>query len=437
MISVGDPRFTFLNAASNYGDGGIAMATIPGREVTTPAQTIPNDANASGRSFGENELHMLREVLERGVLISQAGPVVPQLERAFAHWAGAAHCVAVGSGTAALHTAIAAVDPKPGDEIISSPITDMGGVMPILYQGAVPVFADVDPRTCNMTPAAVERCITSRTRAIIVTHLFGNPADMDGMMALAAKHGLMVIEDAAQAFGATYRGRQVGTIGHIGCFSLQQGKHITCGEGGLVVTHDPALARFMKLFHDKGWPFGEDNPDHEFLGLNYRMTELQGAVALAQVGRLDEFVEHRRAMADRLTSKLRHVEGLVCPTDGADSRHVHWRYALRVELPLTNKDLDRVSNALRDVGARTAPRYTQKLAFEYGFLKHRRMFGGSGFPFVGPQRDGTTEPVYDRAAFPGAVAGLERLLCIAMNEKFDAAIIDHIAGTIIEALAVA
>lgn len=410
------------------------MATIPSNAITNSTVTIPNDANASGRSFGETEINMLREVLERGTLVSQAGPVVPQLERAFAHWAGSEHCVAVASGTAALHTAIAAVDPKPGDEIISSPITDMGAVMPILYQAAIPVFADVDPRTCNITAETIEARITHRTRAIIVTHLFGKPADMDGIMAVAEKHGVVVIEDAAQAFGAMHRGRQVGTIGHIGCFSLQQGKHITCGEGGLVVTNDAALARFMKLYHDKGWPFGEDGPDHEFLALNYRMTELQGAVALGQMGRLDEFIEHRRAMADRLTSKIRHIDGLVCPTDGAETKHVHWRYALRVEEPLTNADLDKLSNALRDSGARTAPRYTQKLAFEYGFLKNRRMFGGSGFPFVGPQRDGAVEPVYDRSAFPGAVNGLQRLLCIAMNERFTEAHVDQIAATIIEAL---
>ncbi|MCA9255032.1 MAG: DegT/DnrJ/EryC1/StrS family aminotransferase [Phycisphaerales bacterium] len=410
------------------------MATIPSQSNQSKTAAVPNDANASGRSFGATELEMLREVLERGTLVSQAGPVVPQLERAFAKWCGASFCTAVSSGTAALHTAIAAVDPAPGDEIISSPITDMGAVMPILYQGAIPVFADVDPRTCNVTPATIEARITHRTKAIIVTHLFGNPVDMDGVMAIAAKHNLKVIEDAAQGFGATFKSRLVGTLGHIGCFSLQQGKHITCGEGGFVVTNDEKTARFMKLYHDKAWPFGEENPDHEFLALNYRMTELQGAVALAQLGRLDEFVQHRRDMAARLTAAIEDIEGLVCPRDGAHSTNVHWRYSLRVEAPLTNADLDRLSNALRDMGARTAPRYTQKLAFEYGFLKNRRMFGGSGFPFVGPQRDGAIEPVYERDAFPGAVEGLQRLLCIAMNERFDAHVIDRIAATIREVI---
>lgn len=410
------------------------MATMPSHTNNAATAAVPNDANATGRSFGQTELDLLRDVLERGTLISQHGPVVPQLERAFAKWCGASHCTAVSSGTAALHTAIAAVDPAPGDEIISSPITDMGAVMPILYQGAIPVFADVDPRTCNVTAESVEARITHRTRAIIVTHLFGNPVDMDAVMAVAKRHGVMVIEDAAQGFGATYKGRLVGTIGDIGCFSLQQGKHITCGEGGLVVTNNEKTARFMKLFHDKAWPFGEQNPDHEFLGLNYRMTELQGAVALAQMGRLDEFVQHRREMAKRLTAAIEDIEGLVCPRDTADTTHVHWRYALRVEAPLTNADLDKLSSALRDMGARTAPRYTQKLAFEYGFLKNRRMFGGSGFPFVGPQRDGAMEPVYDRSAYPGAVEGLQRLLCIAMNERFDTNTIDRIAATIREVI---
>lgn len=403
-------------------------------QAPSPAvASLPNDANASGRSFGAREQELLREVLERGGLISQYGTVVPQLEEAFANWIGASHCTAVSSGTAAVHTAIAAVDPAPGDEIITTPITDMGGVMPIVYQAAVPVFADVDPRTCNVTAETIAPCITDRTRAIIVTHLFGWPVDMDPVMDLARERKIPVIEDAAQAFGATYKGRKVGAIGDIGCFSLQQGKHFTCGEGGFVVTNNADLGQFARRYHDKGWGFGDKNPDHYFLALNYRMTELQGAVALAQFPRLDKFIEHRRAMAARLTNALTHVAGITCPGDTDHATHVYWRYAIRIEDPLDGAALDRISAALRAIGARTAPRYTQKLGFEYGFLSERRMFGGSGFPFTGPQRDGAKEPSYSRESFPGAVAGLDRLLCIGWNERYDESVIDLIASTIREA----
>ncbi|MBX3393871.1 MAG: DegT/DnrJ/EryC1/StrS family aminotransferase [Phycisphaerae bacterium] len=410
------------------------MTQIRSSILSTPINIVPNDADASGRSFGEEEIRLIREALDRGVLISQYGTIVPALERAFAQWCDMPHCTAVSSGTAALHTAIAAVDPKPGDEIISSPITDMGAVMPILYQGAIPIFADVDPETCNLTAQTIAARISPRTRAIIVTHLFGLPCDMDPIMALAREHNLIVIEDAAQAFGATYRGRKIGTIGDIGCFSLQQGKHITCGEGGLVVTRDPQRARFMKLFHDKGWGFGDAQPDHEFLGLNYRMTELQGAVAMAQLPRLDEFVAKRRELAARLTAKLSNLAGLVCPPDHHECTHVYWRYSIRLIDPLSSLELDAMSNALRRIGARTAPRYTQKLAFEYGFLRDRKMFGNSGFPFFEAVRANGADLRYDRSAYPGAVNGLEHLLCIGWNERYDESVVDLIATTIQRAI---
>src|SRR6185436_1846800 len=144
---------------------------------------------------------------------------------------------------------------------------------PILAQGAIPVFADVDPSTATVTAETISRCLSSRTRAIVVTHLFGNPCAMRDILSLAETRGLPVIEDCAQAWMARHDGRPVGTMGAIGCFSLQQTKHITTGEGGIIVTRDPTLAKRMLLFINKGWPYGEPGPDHESFGLNYRMTE--------------------------------------------------------------------------------------------------------------------------------------------------------------------
>ena len=199
----------------------------------SPPRPLPSDANSSGRNFGSEELELLQQVLESGTLNCTRGTWVKRFETEFGERYGVSYVRCVTSGTAAIHTAVAAVDPEPGDEIITTPITDMGAITPILYQGAIPIFADVDPLTYNVTAETIAPRITERTRAIIVTPLFGNPCDMDPILELARQRGIPVIEDAAQAFFAEYRGRRTGTMGDIGCFSLQQGKHMTTGEGGI------------------------------------------------------------------------------------------------------------------------------------------------------------------------------------------------------------
>ena len=188
---------------------------------------LPSDQNATGRSFGAEELELLRKVIDSGTLNCTKGTVVREFESRFAKLVGSTSCRTTTSGTAAIHAAVASVDPEPGDEIITTPITDMGGITPILYQTAIPVFADCDPLTYNVTAETIAKKITKRTKAIMVTHLFGNPCDMDPIMELASAKGLPVLEDCAQAYGTTYKGKHVGTIGAIGAFSLQQGKHMT------------------------------------------------------------------------------------------------------------------------------------------------------------------------------------------------------------------
>jgi len=210
-----------------------------------PEVKLPSDQDFSGRTLGEEEIINLAEAVKSGTLTSTKGTFVKQFEEQFKKHLGVKHAHACSSGTAAIHCAVAAVNPEPGDEIITTSITDMGALTPIVYQGAIPVFADVDPRTCNVTAKTIEARISEKTKAICVTHLFGNPCDMHEIMALAKKHNLPVIEDCAQAFMSTSDGKPVGVIGDIGCFSLQQGKHITTGEGGIVVSNNDALARHM------------------------------------------------------------------------------------------------------------------------------------------------------------------------------------------------
>ena len=311
---------------------------------------LPSDADRTGRDLGREELALLREVIESGTLNCTKGTQVKAFEHEFAARYGVPHARAVTSGTAAMHTAIAAIDPEPGDEIITTPITDMGAIAPILYQQAIPIFADVDPVSLNVTPEAVAVRITPRTRAIVATHLFGNPCDVLGIKRLADARGIPVIEDCAQAYLATVGGRLVGTIGAIGAFSLQQGKHMTTGEGGVVITADGGYARWMTLFSDKAWGYGDPRPDHYFLALNYRMTDLQGAVARAQLGKLAGVVARRQRAAERLTALLADVDGLVLPRALPGATHVYWKYPLIVDPAAVRGGADALGAALKARG---------------------------------------------------------------------------------------
>jgi dTDP-4-amino-4,6-dideoxygalactose transaminase len=391
---------------------------------------LPSDQDSSGRSFGEEELELLAEVLRSGTLTSTRGTAVRDLERRFAEMLGSRHSWACASGTAAFHTAVAAIDPEPGDEIVTTPITDMGALAPILYQGAIPVFADVDAATCNVTAETIEPCLGERTRAIVVTHLFGNPCDMGPILELARQWGVPVIEDCAQAFLARDQGRIVGTMGTIGVFSLQQGKHVTCGEGGLVVTDDDALARRMRLFINKAWGYGDPQPDHTFLALNSRLSELQGAVALAQLPRLQSFVERRIANAARLTAALRDLPGIAPPRVRPGSVHSYWRYGLRVDPDVLPGGAVELGARLKVRGIAAAPRYIQKPAFECEVFQRQRTFGASRWPFTLARPEALD---YHGSRFPGVFAALESILVLPWNERFEEEHVDYLAACIHEA----
>jgi dTDP-4-amino-4,6-dideoxygalactose transaminase len=400
-----------------------------------PTLSLPSDADHSGRDLGDAELTLLRAVIDSGTLNCTRGTQVRAFEQAFAARMGVPHARAVTSGTAAIHTAISAIDPEPGDEIITTAVTDMGAITPILYQQAIPVFADVDPRSLNVTPASVAERITPRTRAIIATHLFGNPCDVVGIRRLAAPRGIPVIEDAAQAFCATQDGRPVGTIGDIGAFSLQQGKHMTTGEGGIVVTADAARARWMTLFSDKAWGYGDPAPDHYFLALNYRMTDLQGAVARAQLAKLDGVVARRQARAAQLGELLAGVAGLTLPRALPDATHVFWKYPLIVDPRRIAGGADALGARLKAQGVFCAPRYIQKPAFQCQVLRDRKTFGRSQSPWSDRERQDGTRFTYDAADYPGTMRGLERVLVLPWNEFYTEAHVVFIAAAVQSAVA--
>jgi dTDP-4-amino-4,6-dideoxygalactose transaminase len=396
-----------------------------------PAETttlrLPSDQDASGRTLGEEELALLAQVIHSGTLTSTKGTFVKALERNFAELLGLDHVSACSSGTSALHTAIAAVDPEPGDEIVTSPITDMGALAPILYQGAIPVFADVDPRTCNVTAATIEPCLSARTRAIVVTHLFGNPCDMGPIMALARARSIPVIEDCAQAFLASHDGAPVGTIGAMGCFSLQQGKHITTGEGGLVSTRDPELARRAFLFVNKAWGYGDAQPDHYFLALNCRMSELQGAVAVAQLPKLEWIVRKRIELAAQMTAALAGLPGIETPWVDPKSVHTYWKYCLRVDGSVVPGGAVALARLLAERGISSAPRYIQKPAFMCEVFQKQRTFGRSRFPFTLARPEALD---YNHDRFRGTFEGLDRILVLPWNERYTEEHVSYIATSI-------
>ncbi len=396
----------------------------------TTVLTLPSDQEASGRTLGDEEIALAAEAIRSGTLTSTKGTFVKRLERRFAELLGVKHAWACASGTAAVHTAVAALDPEPGDEIITSPITDMGALAPILYQGAIPVFADVDPHTLNITAATIAARLSPRTRAIMVTHLFGNPCDMDAILALAHARDIAVIEDCAQAFGARYDGRPVGTLGAVASFSLQQGKHVTTGEGGLVATNDDALARRMVLFINKAWGYGDPQPDHYFLALNYRMSELHGAVAVAQLPKLDGVVERRISAAARLTERLRGLRGIVTPRVSPRSVHTYWKYCLQVDGGRVVGGAVELGRRLKERGIASAPRYIQKPAFMCEVFQKQRTFGTSRYPFTLARPEAVD---YDAARFPGTFAGLEGVLVLPWTERYTDEHVDYIADSVREA----
>lgn len=387
---------------------------------------LPSDQNAGGRSLGAEELRLLERVIDSGTLFAPKGNAVRQLEEEFAAWAEVDHAIAVSSGTAAVHAAVAALDPEPGDEIITTSITDIGALTPILYQGAIPVFADVDPRSGNVTPRTVADRISDRTRAIVVTHLFGNPIDIEGVRDAAGS--IPVIEDCAQAFGAEIEGRLVGSLGEIGAFSLQQGKHITSGEGGLVTTSDPDLAKRARLYVNKAWDY-DDPSDHDFLALNYRMSELQGAVGLGQLQKLGDGIETRRRNADLLSSALEPVAGVDPIEQLPGARASFWRFALLVDPELIPGGTDALGARLREIGVPAASRYIKKPAFKTGLFANQRTFGESRWPFTIARPEALD---YSSDLFSGTFGFLERVLVLPWNERFGADHVELLARAVVD-----
>ncbi|MGI8469378.1 MAG: DegT/DnrJ/EryC1/StrS family aminotransferase [Pyrinomonadaceae bacterium] len=393
---------------------------------------LPSDQDISGRTFGAEEIAAVTGVLQSGVLITTKGKYGKLLEKSFAEKLGVKYAYACNSGSAAVHTAIAAINPNPGDEIVTTSITDMGALTPIIFQGAIPVFADVDPKTLNVTAETIERVLSDKTRAIIVTHLFGNPCEMQAIMELADSKNIPVIEDTAQSFLAMCDGKYAGTIGKIGAFSFQQGKQMTTGEGGIVVTNDEAIARRMYLFINKAWGYGDQNPDHYFASLNYRMTELQAAVAYEQLKKLDFSVSQRQKMARLLDEKIADIDGIESYKPAENSTMTYWKFCLRVDDAKIEDGAVGLSKALKTYDVASAPRYVVKPAYKCQIFRDQNTFGDSHYPFNLARPEAVD---YNDDNFQGTIKGLHDVLVLPINEKYEEKHIEFLADSIREAVA--
>lgn len=318
--------------------------------------------------LGKEEADAVREVFESGMLVQ--GEKVGLFEGDFSKYIDVEHAVAVANGTMALDTTLKALKLGPGDEVVTSAFSFIASSNCVLYQGAKPVFADINRRTFNIDPSDVAEKITAKTKAMIPVHLFGQPADMKELNEIAEDYKIALVEDAAQAHGAEYKGRKVGSFGDAGCFSFYATKNMTLGEGGMITTDNEELARRTRLIRDHGQGA---KYDHIILGYNYRMTEALAAVGLVQLRKLEEFNERRRKNAEMLTRGIEKIPGLTPPYVKDAVRHVFCQYVIRVEenYPLNR---DELAEHLRKRGVDVAvhypvPIYKQPIYDELGYGK--------------------------------------------------------------------
>jgi dTDP-4-amino-4,6-dideoxygalactose transaminase len=355
------------------------------------------DLKAQYRSIKPEIDAAIARVLDSGQFV--LGSEVAAFEKEFAAYCGATECIALNSGTSALHLALLAAGVGPGDEVISVPFTFVASVAAVTYNGARPVLVDIDPRSFNMDPAAIEAAITSRTKAILPVHLYGQTADMDSILDVARRHGLIVIEDAAQAHGAKYKGRTAGSVGDLACFSFYPAKNLGAyGEGGAVTTSNPEYARTIRMLRD----WGQDRKYHHVLrGYNYRMEGFQGAILRVKLRHLEEWTEARRSVARKYNHRLAAC-GVELPAEMPWARHVYHVYTLR------SSDRDRLQAALHSEGIQTAIHYAVPVHLQPAYA----------------------DLGYGRGTLPRTEAAAEQVLSLPIYPELSDAAVAEVAGAV-------
>lgn len=315
---------------------------------------------------GAEEAELARDAVARGDISGIFGEYIKEFERVYADFCGTKYAITVSSGTAALHLAMATLNIGPGDEVLVSAFTNMATFFAVLYQGATPIPIDSESDTWNMDIALLEARITPQTKAIIAVHIYGHPVDMDPVLELAKKYNLFVVEDVAEAHGATYKGRNTGGLGHIGCHSFYANKIVTTGEGGMLTVNDDALAARAKLL--KSLAFGVQNKFlHQDVGFNYRLTNVQCAIGVAQMRKINEILRCKKEMAAFYTEALKDEADICLPTEKAYATNVYWMYNIVLTGRLEGKR-EQIMTALKEREIETredfVPYSQQSIVFE-------------------------------------------------------------------------
>ncbi len=426
-------RRSFLAVSS----GVVGASSLPVQEATDESGSDARLALHGGpkaveekvphqHRWGESERERLETMLSQDSLFYWKGPQTSLLIERFRQTCPLKHVMTCSSGTAALHIAVASAGIAPGDEVITSPVTDIGTVIGVLYQQAVPVFADLVGDTYNLDPADVERRITPKTRAIIAVHLAGNPCDMDALKALADRRGLVLIEDCAQAWGARYRGEPIGTSGHIACFSLQNSKHITCGDGGVVASNDERFGPLLQRFGDKGYNRIGGNGLFESFATNYRMSEPQAAVAAAQLDRLEGIASKRARLGNLLNEQIADTPGLVPHGVRPDDRCTYWFSMMRLRPETFQCDRAEFVKALVAEGVPASAGYIPVPLYGNPVFQKHGFFAGR-WPL---KEQGLTTMDYAQVSCPEAEAILETGVRVVVNEAMSEGYMRSVAAAI-------
>lgn len=365
--------------------------------------------------WGEPEVAQLAEAVKQPSLYYWNNQQTKLLAERFQKFHPLKFVQPCSSGSAACHIATAAAGIAPGDEVITAGITDIGTVIGIIFQNAVPVFAELDPLTYNLDPEDVERRITPRTKAIMAVHLSGNPCRLAELKEIADKHKLILIEDCAQGWGARYRGQPLGTIGQIACFSLQDSKHIACGDGGVVATSDPKLGPLLTKFGDKATNRANFADSSNVIACNYRMSELQAAFAAAQLLRLEDIAAKRSRLGEFLTAQLADVPAITPPKVDAQDRCVQWAYMCRLVPAKVRCTRTEFVKALAAEGVTFSDGYIKTAIYGLPMFQDHSFFAGR-WPI---KEQGLTRMDYRQLKLPVTEDILKTCMRFPLNEAMD------------------
>lgn len=426
-------RRRFVAGASSLMLAGAAAGAVKASANPAPKLAVDGGEKAVTISpslpvrWGEPERERLEAMLRQNSLFYWKGPQTELLIERFREICPMKYVATCSSGTAAIHVAVAAAGIGLGDEVITSPVTDIGTVIGILYQQAVPVFADLEPNTYNLDVADVERRITPRTKAIIPVHLSGNPCDMNALKALADRHKLILIEDSCQAWGARYRGQPIGTIGDFTCFSLQNSKQVTCGDGGMVGSNDERFGLLLQKLITKGCDrVNRQGFQTTIFSTNYRMSEPQAAVAAAQLERLESIVSRRSRLGNLLSERIADISGIQPHQVHPQDRATYYFYMFRMQPEAFRVDRATLVRALVAEGASVGAGYIRVPIYrEPPFQKHD--FFGGRWPV---KEMGLTTMDFTKHSCPEAEAILETGIKVTIHEAMTEEYILGVAAAI-------